>query len=139
MQAYLLPIPGLIIYALFCWAFGELVMPLGVKAIGEIPFVIISIIAALFIFPPFVYCPLISIFGAWDRYNIEAYMLAIDLSGPSKFMTKLMFKTSKFFYDLSPLRDKFPIKNVDIAMREAAELQAEKAARDVMNIKAQSA
>ncbi len=135
MQAYVLAIPGIVLYALFCWAFGELVMPLGVKAIGEIPFVVISIVAALFFFPPFIFCPLISIFGAWDKYNMEAYQLAIGLSGPSKFMTKLMFKTSFFFYQLSPLKDKFPIKNVEIAMKEARELQEEKTLQDMVNIK----
>nr|MDO8117470.1 hypothetical protein [Candidatus Sigynarchaeota archaeon] len=115
MQAYVLTIPGLVLYSLFCWAFAEFVMPLGVSMIGEIPFVAISIVAALFLFPPFIYCPLISIFGAWDKYNMEAYQLAIGLSGPSKFMTRLMFKCSLAFYNLSPLKERFPIKNVDIA------------------------
>ncbi|MHA1371316.1 MAG: hypothetical protein ACTSRA_16560, partial [Promethearchaeota archaeon] len=135
MQAYLLPSLALSIVGIIIYSYGKFIFPIGQHSIGAIPFTIISLLAALFLMPPFCLCPLLSIFGAWDRFSIESFEKAIPLCGPSKWLLKIMYKTSLVFWKISPLKDRFPVKNADIAFKEAIELQKIKIKKDISNIK----
>lgn len=135
MQSFILPMPGIIVYAFFCVLYGKYIFSWGVVLIGAIPFAIISIIMMLLLWPSIIFCPLMALFGAWDKYNIDVFQKAIDISGPSKFMMKMLYKASYFVYKRSPLKDKFPIKGADEAILEAEELENMKKKEDIKNIK----
>lgn len=135
MQAFILPIIPLGIYAAFCWLFGVYIFPLGGRLIGEIPFAIITIAMVLFVWPIIIVCPLMGIFGAWDDYSADSFRRTVELSGPSKFMMSAMYKASLFAYNRSPLKGRFPIKGSDLAAKEALELEEFKRLHDVRNVK----
>lgn len=134
MQAFVLPMPAILLFGVFAYFFGAWVTPLGVAVLGAIPFTVIAFTLVLFFFPPFVYAPLLSLFGAWDDINIESFRNAIPLAGPSKFILRWMYKSAHLFYYRTPLQGKFPIRHVDLARQEALELEAEKAKKDAVNI-----
>jgi hypothetical protein len=134
MQAFVLPIIPLAIYAAFCWLFGTYIFPLGGDLIGDIPFAIITIAMVLFLWPIIIVCPLMGIFGSWDDYSADSFRRTVELSGPSKFMMQAMYKASIVTYNKSPLKGRFPIKGSDLAVKEALELEENKRLQDVRNV-----
>lgn len=134
MQSFILPIPGIIIYAIFCVLYGKYIFSWGVGILGAIPFAVISIIMMLILWPSIIFCPLMALFGAWDKYNIDVFLKAIEISGPSKFMMKMLYKASYFVYKRSPLKDKYPIKGAEDAIKEAKDLENIKKKEDIKNM-----
>nr|MDO8109002.1 hypothetical protein [Candidatus Sigynarchaeota archaeon] len=134
VQVFLLPIPPMIIYAFFAFAYGLYLFPIGAYFIGEIPFAFVTIVMVLFVWPYLIVCPLMGFFGAWDDYGIQTFKESTELSGPSKFMMKLMFKTTLFFYKRSPWKGKYPILGSEIAVQEALELENFKKTQDMKNV-----
>nr|MDO8086543.1 hypothetical protein [Candidatus Sigynarchaeum springense]MDO8118621.1 hypothetical protein [Candidatus Sigynarchaeota archaeon] len=135
MQSFVLPLLPMAIYAGFCWLFGTYVFPLGAALVGAIPFAVITIAMVLFLWPILIVCPLMGIFGAWDDYSVDSFRLTVELSGPSKFMMRLMYKASLLMFNISPLKGRFPIKGSEIATKEALELEEFKRSHDVKNVK----
>ncbi|GAB4320688.1 MAG: hypothetical protein Kow0069_24780 [Promethearchaeota archaeon] len=126
VQAYLLPTPAILLFALFSYAYARWVFPLGAALVGGVPFAVVTFALVLFIFPPGVYAPLLSLFGAWDEYSIRDFERAVPLAGPSKFLLKMMYASAKWVHDKSPLSGRFTIGGGEEAAREAAQLELEK-------------
>ena len=134
MQAVILQIPAMIIYVFICQFYATSIYPLTVSLFGFYAGILVTLIAVLFLFPPFLFCPLVSLFGAWDEYSIKDFEKSIEISGPSKFMLRWMYKTSFMGYKISPLRGKFKTQNADLAFCEAIELEQLKKSKDLENI-----
>lgn len=134
MQAFVLQIPPMIIYYFFCQFYSVVIYPLMIAIFGFYIGGLLTLIMVLFIFPPFIFCPMVAFFGAWDEYSILDFQKSVEISGPSKFMLLWMYKTSYFAYNLSPLKGKFKYKNADIAFREAIELEKIKKQQDQANL-----
>ncbi|MEX2681709.1 MAG: hypothetical protein Q6373_008915 [Candidatus Sigynarchaeota archaeon] len=135
MQAFVLPLIPMAIYAGFCMLYGTYIFPPVAGVIGDIPFAVITIAMVLFLWPILIVCPLMGIFGAWDQYSIDSFKLTVELSGPSKFMMRLMYKASLLIYNVSPLKGRFPIKGSEVAAKEALELEEFKRSHDLKNVK----
>lgn len=138
VQVFFLPLIPLGIYGVFCYFYGGVIFPLGAALLGSIPFAVITIAMVLFLWPALLVCPLMGIFGAWDQYSLDSFQRTIELSGPSKWLVNWMFKTARFFYMKSPLRNRFPVKGAELAVKEAGELEETKRAQDLKNVKEQS-
>ena len=80
------------------------------------------ILASLLLFPAGIFAPLYAFFGGWDDNTLEDFRKAAELSGPSKGITMMMYKVSKWVHDRSPWKNKFEFKDADLAMKEANEL-----------------
>ncbi|MFX0102134.1 MAG: hypothetical protein ACFFCS_21390 [Candidatus Hodarchaeota archaeon] len=135
VHAVLLQLPGVLMYGLFCWAFGEYIFPLGADLMGGLVFALLIIVIVLFLWPAFVYTPLITICGGLNKYDEDAFRKCIDISGPSKGIVKLIYNMSMPIYHRLPWRDKIPVKVAKDAFREAFELQSLKQETDKENIK----
>ncbi len=133
MQAFVLPLPAIIIFGVFMYYFGAWFFPLGASVIGGIPMAAVSFVFALFVAPICVYTPLLSLFGAWDEKNQEFFERAIPLAGPSKIILKMMYKSAMFFYNFSPLKGRFVLQGAEDAAREALELEQQKFVKDREN------
>ncbi|MBN2154370.1 MAG: hypothetical protein JW839_23140 [Candidatus Lokiarchaeota archaeon] len=83
---------------------------------------VLIILASLLVFPECIFAPLYALFGGWDDVSLEDFRKAALLAGPSKGITMLMYKISKFFHDRSPWKNRFAFKNTDLALKEADEL-----------------
>ena len=87
-------------------------------------FAMVFLIFILFGAPILVVFPMIGLFGGWDEKGLEHFNNASIISGPSRFLVTLMYKTAKFGHDKSPftnLSKKFRIP-WEKADKEAAEL-----------------
>nr|MDO8118233.1 hypothetical protein [Candidatus Sigynarchaeota archaeon] len=73
-------------------------------------------------------------FGAFDQQAITIFKDTVNVAGPSKFLLNWMYKTTYFFYKLSPLKDKFPIKGAIEAERDARDLESMKKEKDMENL-----
>jgi len=51
--------------------------------------------------------PLTGFFGVWDDFNIRTFERAVDISGPSKFLANLFYKSAKWGISHSPWHNKF--------------------------------
>ncbi len=134
MQAFVLQIPPMIIYYFFCQFYSVVIYPFTLAILGFYIGGLFTLIMVLFIFPPFIFCPMVAFFGAWDEYSIRDFKKAVEISGPSKFMLRWMYKTSFLAYHISPLKGKFSYKNAEIAFREASELEKIKKQQDQANL-----
>ncbi|MFX0101297.1 MAG: hypothetical protein ACFFCS_17115 [Candidatus Hodarchaeota archaeon] len=76
----------------------------------------------IFIGFPIIYQIFYSLAGGWDEDSLEEFRKGVMLAGPSTFMVKPMYVMAKFFSRISPLYNKFPIKNQDKVQKEIREL-----------------
>lgn len=79
------------------------------------------LILLLYGFPIFYILPLYGFLGGWDDQALEDFRRAVRMSGPSRFLVGLLYRGTRWGYDHSPLKGKFPISN-DLAMAEAKQL-----------------
>ncbi|MEX2726402.1 MAG: lipopolysaccharide biosynthesis protein [Candidatus Sigynarchaeum springense] len=122
-----------ILYVLIFWIYPGMydatlagfksVFPEGDVAeyLALIPGVLI-ILASLLVFPECIFAPLYAYFGGWDDVSLDDFRKAALLAGPSKGITMLMYKISKFFHERSPWKNKFAFKDTELALKEADEL-----------------
>jgi len=82
---------------------------------------VVYILILLYIFPIIYLMPVYGLLGAWDEQSLIDFKKAAYMSGPSKFLVKILYKTAKWGHDHSPFRSKFEI-NPDLALREGEEL-----------------
>lgn len=80
---------------------GDLLIPIIILGV--------SLLLGLFLLPLYVVFPFYGIFGGWDEDALIAFENAATICGPSKFLVKIMAKTSRWghnhriFKDLRPL------------------------------------
>ncbi|MHA1732699.1 MAG: hypothetical protein ACTSU5_12210 [Promethearchaeota archaeon] len=134
-QVFLVPVPATLLYVLFCYGYAALVFPIGAALMSPIGFAVLTLLLALFFWPALIMCPLLALFGGWDEYTLQSFKDCVDLTGPSKFLVKMMVATTSFFHRISPLGGRFPIKGGDLAAKEALELVDIKRVKDIENIK----
>ncbi len=134
VQAVVLALPTMGVYALFCVLYGNYIFPIGSAAMGDLAFALVTIVLTLFAWPALIVCPVMGFSGAWDQYSIESFYETVKISGPSKWMLNWMYRMTKVCYDRSPLKGRFPIQGAEDAAREAGELEAIKRAKDLENL-----
>jgi len=114
--ALLLYIP-VTIFKQFATSSTDLVMPVVILGV--------TLIVGLFLFPGFVLFPFFGYFGGWDEDTLQAFEKAARISGPSKFLVKIMAKTTRWAHEKSPIKDKFRIPFKE-AKKEAEELSIDR-------------
>lgn len=87
-----------------------------------VPAVVICLVI-LIVIMLFGYLPLTALLGGWDAESLREFRRAVQMSGPSKFFVKPMFRVTERVCRWSPLHNRFPIPAED-ATREARELLA---------------
>jgi hypothetical protein len=75
-----------------------------------------------------VYFPAYTLFGGWDKYGINVFSEAVDISGPSRLLFKPVVFANKLLVK-SKLHNRFPIPWED-ADREMGELMKERFVKD---------
>jgi hypothetical protein len=70
----------------------------------------------------FIYYPIISYFGFWDKYSLLTYKRAVALSGPSLWLIWWTYKIFEYFHNKSPFKDKTETKLAAPAEIERQEL-----------------
>jgi O-antigen/teichoic acid export membrane protein len=90
----------------------------------ELSSVLIFFIGILPSFP--IYMFLYGIFGGWDCETLKELENAVSLSGFTKPLVWLVWKSTELGTRISPLHNRFPISIRSAAMLEAQELTAEK-------------
>ncbi|MHA1792116.1 MAG: hypothetical protein ACTSVI_05685 [Promethearchaeota archaeon] len=81
----------------------------------------IYIFIGLVVIPIFVFLPLTGYLGGWDDFGLLQFRKAVDLSGPSKPISMLLYKAVLFGARKSPYHNKYPI-DWSGAAREIEEL-----------------
>ncbi|MFX0099955.1 MAG: oligosaccharide flippase family protein [Candidatus Hodarchaeota archaeon] len=86
---------------------------------------LVIICMAIVIGPFFVHLPIYALLGGWDERSLAIFERAVNMSGPSKGLSRFIFNISKKFSMLSPLYNKYPIKvaGVDQEIKELQELR----------------
>jgi hypothetical protein len=97
-----------------------------VNAINFFPSAAITLIISVFIFPIFIFLPLTGYFGGFDDFQLDTFKKAVDLSGPSKPLVKILFRAVEFGYSHCRWKNKFKIP-WNIAVQQIQELHQEKA------------
>nr|MDO8115068.1 hypothetical protein [Candidatus Sigynarchaeota archaeon] len=95
---------------------------------------LVVIFLVLFVFPYAMYGPFSGLFGGWDDFTLEEFKKCALISGPSKGITILVYKSFAFFSKLSPWFNKHPMNDYTIVQREAEELIAEGKANKILTI-----
>ncbi len=134
VQAFLLPLLPTAFFFGFCYLYASILFPLGALIIGPIPFAIITLVLGFLVLPWAIFSPLMGFFGCWDDNSMQMFQESVNMTGPSKFFMKLMYRTTHFCYQHSPLRGRFPVKGATDAIREAEELMIIKRQRDLATI-----
>ncbi len=81
--------------------------------IGKVPAAIILIIL-LIVICIFVYFPVYAIAGGWDDGSIRVLDKATELSGPSRFLIRIIRSMSIKLAKISPLTNKFPVDETGV-------------------------
>ncbi|MFX0100297.1 MAG: hypothetical protein ACFFCS_12005 [Candidatus Hodarchaeota archaeon] len=98
----------------------------------------IYVLIALLVLPLLVFLPLTGYLGGWDDFGLLTFRKAIDLSGPSKPIARLLYNSILMGVKKSKLHNKYKIDWTDAA-REINELMELKAAQtDVKYVKSVS-
>ncbi len=118
-QTWVAPFPagiGMFILAqiYFLFIYGPLKSATGIYVSSGITIVI------AFLLLLWVFFPLYTFFGGWDKHNIEIFHEAVEISGPSKFLFKPIDYANRLLVK-SPLHSRFPIP-YEKANEEAIEL-----------------
>ncbi|MHA1338527.1 MAG: hypothetical protein ACTSRZ_02875 [Promethearchaeota archaeon] len=131
-QVAIAPILASVAYAIVLYIFQFTIWPLldmiATAAFGEIgPLIIafIILLCILFVFPAIFFGPFYSLFGGWDDFTIEEFRKCAIISGPSKFITMMLYKICYKFHKLSPWGNKYPIANYELVKKQVEELVEE--------------
>jgi hypothetical protein len=92
-----------------------------VPAIGIIPSAAVTLVFGLIAIPFLIYLPLSGLMGMWDDFSIDTFRKAVEISGPSKFLVKLFYKSTLWGINHSKIHNKFKIE-WEVAAKEIAEL-----------------
>lgn len=116
-QGILAPLGAACCYALVLLAFiatgwpllDMLMIAIAGPTLGPVVSAAIILLATLFIFPGTFYVPFLALLGGWDDRTIEELRQAIEMSGPSKFNMRWMFRITLAFHRRCPWRGARPI------------------------------
>jgi hypothetical protein len=116
---------GPLIVSVFVYLFGVIwyhviFIPM-LSLLGIIPAAAISLLFGLIMIPFLIYMPLTGLFGIWDDFNIKTFKKAVEISGPSRWIVNLFYKSAVWGISHSRLHNKFKIPWED-AEREIDEL-----------------
>lgn len=84
--------------------------------IAVIPLLPLFILIAIF-----GYFPMTALFGGWDTQSVIQFRKVVEMSGPSKFLVKPMFRVIEAAVKISPLHNRFGMP-FEEAMRQVQEL-----------------
>ena len=84
---------------------------------------VVFIAFLLFIGNPIIYQLFYAFFGGWDDDSLEEYRKGVILSGPSAWMVKPIYWVAEKVSKISPLHNRFPIKNQERVKAEIQELE----------------
>lgn len=78
-----------------------------------------------------VYFPALAFFGGWDERSLEILATAMEMSGPSKPIIRVLYRITRTVAKVSPLHDRFPTDETGVAreIRELTKLRAESKAK----------
>jgi hypothetical protein len=120
---------GPLFVSVFVYFFGVLyyntIFKTLLPLLGILPTAAISLLFGLTMIPFLIYLPLTGFFGLWDDFNIKTFEKAVSISGPSRFLASLFYKSTKWGISHSPWHNKFKIPWED----------AEKEIEELMNLK----
>lgn len=130
VKIYLMPtllIPALcgIPFLIFINIWRSLIFENLVNVIGFYPSVAIILIISIFIFPIFIFFPLTGFFGGFDDFQLETFKKAVNLSGPSKPLVKILYKAVEWGHYHCKWKNKFQIP-WNTAIKQIQELHQEK-------------
>lgn len=104
---------GPLICSVFVFGVGQLwkvtIFDPLILVIGVLPSAAITLVFGLILIPLVVYLPLTGIMGCWDDFGMKTFKKAIDLSGPSKKLVNLFYKSTSFGVKHSKIHNKFKI------------------------------
>ncbi len=116
---------GPLICAVFVFFFGQFwkftVFQPMLNLFGVLPTAAITLLVGLLVIPFLIYLPLTGFFGCWDDFGIETFRKAVDLSGPSKFIVNIFYKSTLLGIKHSPFHNRFKIP-WEIAEQQIQEL-----------------
>ncbi|MBD3351743.1 MAG: hypothetical protein GF364_09685 [Candidatus Lokiarchaeota archaeon] len=143
-QVTVAPLLASLCYGVVLLLFQVTIWPLldlaAIALFGEIGPVIIAaiiLLCILFVFPALFFGPFYSLFGGWDEFTIEEFRKCALISGPSKWITMLLYNISYKFHKLSPLKNKHPIADYEIIKKQVTELVEEGKANRLLNKKSE--
>nr|MDO8116572.1 hypothetical protein [Candidatus Sigynarchaeota archaeon] len=82
----------------------------------------IVLLSAIFVFPGTFYSPFLALWGGWDKHTLEELRLSVEMSGPSKWNMRWMFRVTTFLYKRSRWQDKHPLADYDVIRQQANDL-----------------
>ncbi len=91
-------------------------------SIGPVVSAAIVLLSAIFVFPGTFYCPFLALWGGWDGHTLEELKLSVEMSGPSKWNMRWMFRITRYFYKHARWQDKHPLADYDVIRQQANDL-----------------
>jgi hypothetical protein len=113
----------LVVFSYTAWPALEAGLTLAIGTTASlIATAMIVLLGMIFIFPGIFFCPFLALLGGWDDYTLEELRKSIELSGPSKWAMRWMFKITAFFVAKCKWRNKHPLSDYEQVEREMHEL-----------------
>ena len=105
------------ILLLMTYLFPILASVIGSKIVAAV----LGIVLGIFTGPFFIYFPVLAFFGGFDNESLVIVEKTATMSGPSKFLVNIIKVLAIKAHKISPLHNRFPIKN-DGVQQEIEEL-----------------
>nr|MDO8084507.1 hypothetical protein [Candidatus Sigynarchaeum springense] len=113
----------LLLFTYIAWPAIEALLALAIgTAASSIVMGAFALLGMIFLFPGIFYCPFLALLGSWDDYTLEELRKSIELSGPSKWAMRWMFKITVFLVARCKWRNVHPLSNYERAEQEMDEL-----------------
>ncbi|MHA1730703.1 MAG: hypothetical protein ACTSU5_02115 [Promethearchaeota archaeon] len=105
----------------FGYAWNILVFVPLLPVAGVLVTAALTVVVGIVLIPFVFYLPLTGLLGLWDDFSMETFRKAVELSGPSKPLVKLFYRSTLWGVRHSPLHNRFKTP-WEAATRELAEL-----------------
>jgi hypothetical protein len=113
----------LVLFTYTAWPALEALLTLVIGSVASmIATALIVLLGMIFIFPGIFFCPFLALLGGWDDYTLEELRKSVELSGPSKFAMRWMFKITAFFAARCKWRNQHPLSDYGRVEHEMDEL-----------------
>ncbi len=117
----------LVVFSYTAWPALEAALTFAIGTTASlIATVLIVLLGMIFIFPGIFFCPFLALLGGWDDYTLEELRKSIELSGPSKWAMRWMFKITAYFAAKCKWRNLRPLSDYEQLEREMHELVSKK-------------
>ncbi|MBN2152535.1 MAG: hypothetical protein JW839_13870 [Candidatus Lokiarchaeota archaeon] len=115
----------LVVFSYTAWPVLEASLALAIgETASKIATALIVLLSMIFIFPGIFFCPFLALLGCWDDYTLEELRKSVELSGPSRFAMRWMFKITAYFAGKCKWRNSRPISDYDRVEQEMHDLVA---------------